>query len=130
MHQIHLFRSSLAIRYNSHLQTLMQLDRYTVRKIEAAPSPMLDALWLPLTVDPSKMHQLAQIMCQSKGQSSAALLTPETLLCLHVNKRCIIENAEELVAPSANLKRYYYIPWMFINKCMCYGLNIALDWIA
>ncbi len=41
----------------------------------------------------------------------------------------IIENAEELIAPSADLKWYYYIPWMFINKYMCYGLNIALNWI-
>ncbi len=96
MRQIHLFRSSLAIKYDSHLQTLMQLDRYTVRQREAAPSPMLDALWLPLNVDPSKMHLLSQIMCPSKGQSSAAILTPQTLLCLHVNKCYIIENAEEL----------------------------------
>ncbi len=65
---------------------------------------MLDALWLPLTVDPSKIHQLAQIMCPSKGQCSAAILTSETLLCLHVNKHYIIENTEELIAPSANLK--------------------------
>ncbi len=104
MRQIHLFRSSLAIRYDSHLQTLMQLDRYTVRQREVAPSPMLDALCLPLTVDPSKMHLLAQIMCLPKGQSSAAILTSETPLCLHVNKRYIIENTEELIAPSANLK--------------------------
>ncbi len=76
------------------------------------------------------MHLLAQIMCPSKGQSPAAILTLETLLCLHVTKRYIIENAEELIAPSANLKLYYYIPWMFINKRMCYGLNIALNWIA
>ncbi len=65
---------------------------------------MLDARWLLLNVDPSKMHLLAQIMCPSKGQTSLAILTPETLLCLHVNKRYIIENAEELIAPSANLK--------------------------
>ncbi len=64
----------------------------------------MDALWLQLNVDPSKMHLLAQIMCLSKGQSSAAILTPETLLCLHVTKRYIIENAEELIALSANLK--------------------------
>ncbi len=82
----------------------MQLDLYTVRQSEAAPSPMLDALWLPLNVDPSKMHLLAQIMCPSKGQSSEANLTPETLLYLYVNKRYIIENAEELIVPSANLK--------------------------
>ncbi len=91
---------------------------------------MLDTLWLPLTVDPSKMHLLAQIMSPSKGQSSAAILRSETPLCLHVNKGYIKENAEELIAPSANLKLYYYIPWMFINKCMCYGLNIALNCIA
>ncbi len=51
-----------------------------------------------------KMHLLVQMMCSSKGQSSAAILTPETLLCLHVNKCYIIEKAEELIAPSANLK--------------------------
>ncbi len=55
-------------------------------------------------VDPSKLRLLAQIVCPSKGQSSAAILRPETLLCLHVNKRYIIENAEELIASSANLK--------------------------
>ncbi len=70
----------------------------------AAPSPMLKALWLPLTVDPSKMHLLAQIMCPSKGQSLAAILTLETPLFLHVNKHYIIENGEELISPLANLK--------------------------
>ncbi len=65
---------------------------------------MLDALWIPLNVDPSKMHLFDQIMCPSKGQSSAAILTPETLLRLHVNKHYIIENVEELIAPSANFK--------------------------
>ncbi len=65
---------------------------------------MLDALRLPLTVDPSNMYLLAQIICQSKGQSSAAILTSETPLCLLVNKRYIIENAEELIASLANLK--------------------------
>ncbi len=74
MHQTHLFRSLLAIRYDSHFQTLMQLGRYTVRQSEAAPSPMQDARWLSLTVDISKMHMLAQIICQSKGQSSTAIL--------------------------------------------------------
>ncbi len=69
-------------------------------------------------------------MCQSKGQSSVAILTSGTPLCLHVNTCYIIENTEELIAPSANLKWYYYILWMFINKCMCYGLNIARNWIA
>ncbi len=64
MRQIHLFRSSLAIRYDSHLQTLTQLDRYTVHQNRVAPSPMLDALWLPLT----------QLMRQSKGRSSASIL--------------------------------------------------------
>ncbi len=38
---------------------------------------MQDARWLSISVDPSKMHLLAQIMCQSKGQSSAAILRPE-----------------------------------------------------
>ncbi len=65
---------------------------------------MQDVLWVQLTVDLSKLHQLAQIICQSKGQSSTAILRPETLLCLHVNKRYIIETAEELIALSANLK--------------------------
>ncbi len=115
MHQIHLFRSSLAIRYDSHLQTLMQLDQYTVHQNRVAPSPMLDALWLPLTFDPSKIHLLAQIMCQSKGQSSAPILKLETPLCLNVNKCYIIENAEELIALLANFKLYYYILWMLIN---------------
>ncbi len=75
MRQIHLFRSSLAIRYDSHFQSLMQLDRYTVHHNRAAPSPMLDALWISLTVDPSKMQLFAQIRCTSKEQSSAAILT-------------------------------------------------------
>ncbi len=73
-----LFRSSLAIKNDSHLQTLMQLGRFTVIQSEVVPSPMQDARWLSISVDPSKMHLLAQIMCQSKGQSSAAILRPET----------------------------------------------------
>ncbi len=68
----------------------MHLDRYTVYQNRVAPSPMLDALWLPLTVDPSKMHLLAQIRCQSKGQSLAAILTSENHLCLNVKKRYIM----------------------------------------
>ncbi len=88
----------------SHLQTLMQLGRNTVRQSEVAPSPMQDARWLSLFVALSKMHLLAQIMCQSKGQSSAAILTSDIPLCLHVITRYIIENSEELIAPSANLK--------------------------
>ncbi len=43
MRQIHLFRSSLAIRYDSHSQTLMQLDRYCHDQ-----APLSDSL-LPLT---------------------------------------------------------------------------------
>ncbi len=86
------------------MQTLMQLDRYTVRQKEVAPSPMQESLWLSLSVALSKMHLLAKIMCQSKGQSSAAILTSGTPLCLQMNTRYIIENAEELIAPSANLK--------------------------
>ncbi len=109
-----------------HLQTLMQLDQYTVHQNRAAPSPILDALWLPLTVDPCKMHLLAQIRCPSKGQSSAVILTYKYLMFI----RYIIENAEELKALSANLKWYYYISWMFTNKYMCYWLNIALNLIA
>ncbi len=54
--------------------TLMQLGRYTLRQNRVAPSPMQDALWLHLTVDLAKMHQLAQIICPSKGQSSTAIL--------------------------------------------------------
>ncbi len=65
MRQTHLFRSSLAIRYDSHLQTLMQLGRYTVRQSEAATSPMQDAHWLSLSVDLSKMHILAQTVVVS-----------------------------------------------------------------
>ncbi len=38
------------------------------------PSPMQDARWLSLSVELSKMHLLAKIMCQSKGQSSVAIL--------------------------------------------------------
>ncbi len=104
MRQTHLFKSSLAIRCDSRLQTLKQLDRYTVRQREAAPSPMQDALWLSLSVDLSKMHLLAQMMFQSKGQSSVAILTSGTQLCLHVNTSYIIENSEEWIALSANLK--------------------------
>ncbi len=58
----------------------MQLVRYTVIQSEVVPSPMNDARWLLISVDRSKMHVLAQIMCQSKGQSSAAILRPETLI--------------------------------------------------
>ncbi len=60
----------------------MQLVRYTVIQSEVVPSPMQDARWLSISVDPSKMHLLAQIMCQSKGQSSAAILRSETLRLL------------------------------------------------
>ncbi len=74
MRDTHGFIRSLAIRYDSHLQTLMQLGRYKVRHRGVAPSPMQDARWLSLSVELSKMHLLAQIMCQSKGQSSAAIL--------------------------------------------------------
>ncbi len=70
----------------------MQLGRYTVRQSEAATSPMQDAHWLSLSVDLSKMHILAQIMCQSKGQSSTAILRSGTSLCLHVKTSYIIEN--------------------------------------
>ncbi len=52
----------------------MQLGRHKVRHREVAPSPMQEARWLSLSVELSKMHLLAQIMCQSKGQSSAAIL--------------------------------------------------------
>ncbi len=82
----------------------MQVGRYTVRQSEVAPSPMQDARWLSFFAALSKMHLLAQIMCQSKGQSSTAILTSETPLCLHVITRYIIENSEELIAPLANLK--------------------------
>ncbi len=81
----------------------MQLGQYTVHQNRAAPSPKQDALWLSLSVDLSKMHLLAQIIYQSKGKSSAAILTSGTPLCLHVKTSYIIENSE-LIAPSANLK--------------------------
>ncbi len=55
----------------------MELGRYIVRQSEAAPFPMQDARWLSLSVDLSKMHILAQIMCQSKWQSSAVILKLE-----------------------------------------------------
>ncbi len=52
----------------------MQLGRHKVRHREVARSPMQEARWLSLSVELSKMHLLAQIMCQSKGQSLAAIL--------------------------------------------------------
>ncbi len=61
---------------------------------------MQDARWLSISVDPSKMHLLAQKMCQSKGQSSAAILRPETQIVYMFFQG----NSEELIAPSANLK--------------------------
>ncbi len=93
MRHTHLFRSSLAIGYDSHLQTLMQLGRYTVHHREVAPSPMQDAHWLSLSVELSKRHLLAQIMCQSKGQSSAAILRYGTWICLHFNTSYIIQGS-------------------------------------
>ncbi len=65
---------------------------------------MQDARWLSLSADLSKRHILAQIMCSSKGQSSAAILKSGTPLCLHVKTSYIIESTEELIAPSAILK--------------------------
>ncbi len=59
---------------------------------------MQDARWLSLSVDLSMMHILAQIMCQSNGQSSTAIFRSGTLLCLHVTTSYIIENSEELIA--------------------------------
>ncbi len=100
MRHTHLFRSSLAVVPDSHLQTLMQLGRYTVRLREVAPSPMQDARWLSLSVELSKMHLLAQIRCQSKGQSSATYFDIWNLAY-------ITENVEEWIAPSANLKLCY-----------------------
>ncbi len=76
------------------------------------------------------MQLLVQMRCQSKGQISAAILTSNNSLCLYENRRYITENTEEWIAPSANVKLYYYIPWMFINIYMCYGLNIVLNWIV
>ncbi len=57
-----------------------------------------------LSVELSKMQLLAQIMCQSKGQSSVAILRPETPFCFHMGTRYIIENSEEWIALLANLK--------------------------
>ncbi len=97
---ISLFRSSLAIRNDSHLQTIMQLVRSTVHQIRAASFPKLEAHSVSRDGDPCKMQLLVQMRCQSKGQISAAILTSNNSFCLYENRR----KTEEWIAPSANVK--------------------------
>ncbi len=84
---ISLFRSSLAIRNDSHLQTIMQLVRSTVGQTRAASFSKPDAHSLSRDGDPSKMQLLVQMRCQSKGQISAAILTSNNSFCLYENRR-------------------------------------------